>query len=178
MADLQGVQCKISTFQITVIFYSEEIFQRFFDQKIAFDPKIQDKPPIVAKHALVTFESLSSVVFTFCNGACVRARTQQDLAPAHKSNLAQEWCEENCPEFIPKEDAPPAFVEWPVEEFFNLLKHQVYSKGRPETMRALKSRIRAACRDPSWTEWLQKTFATMPDRMKAVIEAKGWHTKY
>lgn len=33
---------------------------------------------------------------------------QQDGAPAHTAKTVQEWCEENLPDFIPKDDWPPS----------------------------------------------------------------------
>jgi hypothetical protein len=103
---------------------------------------------------------------------------QQDLASAHRSNLAQEWCRENLPSFMPKAETPPAFVEWPVENFFNELKRRVYKLGRPTSLRILKSRVRKACRDPELLLWLKNTFDSMPRRIRAIIDAKGWQTKY
>lgn len=103
---------------------------------------------------------------------------QQDLASAHRSNLAQKWCKENLPKFLPKGDTPPAFVEWPVENFFSELKRRVYRLGRPTTLRILKSRVRKVCRDPELLHWLKNAFDSMPRRIQAVIDSKGWRTKY
>ena len=73
---------------------------------------------------------------------------------------------------------PPAFVEWPVEEFFNELKSRVSKKGRAPNLRTLKMRIRQECRDPSMFEWLTATWATMDERMQDVIDASVGHTQY
>lgn len=43
---------------------------------------------------------------------------------------------------------------------------------------SLKRRIRKELRDPHWFAWLRKTFDSLPDRIEAVIAAKGGHTKY
>jgi len=39
-------------------------------------------------------------------------------------------------------------------------------------------RIWQECRDPSMFEWLENTWATMGDRIQAVIDANGGHTQY
>ena len=80
--------------------------------------------------------------------------------------------------FIPKEEAPPAFVEWVVEDFFGELKRRVYEPGAPPNLRAVKSRVRKACRDPAMFDWLRNAFESMPKRIQAVIDAKGWHTGF
>ena len=48
-------------------------------------------------------------------------------------------------------------------------------KSRP---RGKSSPIRKDLRDPYWFQWLKSTWDTMDDRMSAVIEAHGQHTKY
>jgi len=103
---------------------------------------------------------------------------QQDLARPHTAKVSQKWCNDNLPNFIDKKRAPPAFVEWPVEAFFGELKRRVYKAGRYPNLRTLKTAIRRECRG-SWVfDWLKATFATMDDRMQAVIDAKGQHTGY
>ena len=76
------------------------------------------------------------------------------------------------------DETPPAFVEWVVEVFFGELKRRVYETGAPPTLSALKARVRKACRDPSMFDWLRNAFDSMPKRIQAVIEKKGWHTGY
>ena len=66
----------------------------------------------------------------------------------------------------------------PIENFWSELKHRVYSKGRPETMRILKARVRKECRNPDWFPWLTAAFDSLPQRMQDVIDAKGGHTKW
>ena len=47
--------------------------------------------------------------------------------------------------------------------------------GRYPNLRTLKTAIRRECRG-SWVfDWLKATFATMDDRMQAVIDAIGQH---
>ena len=62
--------------------------------------------------------------------------------------------------------------------FFGELKRRVYKSGRYPNLRTLKMAIRRECRG-SWVfEWLKSTFATMDDRIQAVIDAEGQHTGY
>ena len=84
----------------------------------------------------------------------------------------------NVPKFIPKNDCPPAFVEWPIEAFFGELKRRVYKNGRYENLRTLKMAIRRELRG-SWVfDWLRNTWATTDACLKAVIDAKGQYIGY
>ena len=103
---------------------------------------------------------------------------QQDLARPHTAKVSQKWCKNNLPNFIDSKRAPPAFVEWPVEAFFGELKRRVYKAGRYENLRTLKMAIRRECRSRWVFDWLKATFATMDDRIQAVIDAKGQYTGY
>ena len=60
----------------------------------------------------------------------------------------------------------------PIENFWSELKHRVYSKGRPETMRILKARVRKECRNPDWFPWLTAAIDSLPQRMQDVIVLK------
>jgi hypothetical protein len=101
---------------------------------------------------------------------------QQDLASSHTSGLTQTHLQQFLPNFLPKESTPPAFVEWPIECFWNQIKTIVYSK-KSKNMKELKLRIRKAFRDFD-VNWLKNTWESMPKRMDAIIQAKGGHTKY
>lgn len=103
---------------------------------------------------------------------------QQDLAPSHRSNRTQKFLKARLgKKFLSADKSPPAFVEWPIEQFWNAIKQEVYSKGKPKNMRQLKSRIRKAFKKFDFN-WLKNTWNTMPDRINAVIAANGGHTKY
>ena len=103
---------------------------------------------------------------------------QQDLAPVHRSDRTQQYLQQHLPnKFLSKDETPPAFVEWPIEMFWNEIKQQVYSHGKPNNMTQLKSRIRNAFQNFDF-DWLKKTWETMPDRINSVIAAQGTHTKY
>jgi hypothetical protein len=102
---------------------------------------------------------------------------QQDLAPSHTSNATQMHLQHHLPNFLPKKSTPPAFVEWPIEMFWNEMKREVYSKGKPKNMDELKSRVREAFHNFDFN-WLKETWNTMPKRMEEIITAQGGHTKY
>jgi hypothetical protein len=52
---------------------------------------------------------LKEVVMPWMDGVAARRHYmfQQDGAPAHNSKTTKEWCQENLPEFWPKEVWPP-----------------------------------------------------------------------
>ena len=65
---------------------------------------------------------------------------QQDGAPAHNSKHAQDWCLQNLPNFINKDD-------WPGNSLFSILNEKVYCDPEPQTLDELKKRIRKAWRE-------------------------------
>jgi hypothetical protein len=103
---------------------------------------------------------------------------QQDLAPSHRSNQTQQFLKLKLgKKFLTKDETPPAFVEWPIEMFWNAIKQEVYSEGKPKDMRQLKFRIRKAFKNFSF-DWLTNTWNSMEDRINSVIAVRGGHTKY
>ena len=103
---------------------------------------------------------------------------QQDLAPCHRSQRTQKFLKKQLgKKFLPANKTPPAFIEWPIEQFWNVIKEEVYSKGQPKNMRQLKFRIRKAFKNFSF-DWLTNTWNTMEDRMNAIIAVDGGHTRY
>lgn len=103
---------------------------------------------------------------------------QQDLAPSHRSNDTQQFLKLKLGKnFLPKDETPPAFVEWPIECFWNAIKQDVYSKGKPKNMHQLKFRIRKAFKNFSF-DWLTNTWNSMENRINSVIAEKGGHTQY
>ncbi len=98
---------------------------------------------------------------------------QQDLATSHTSNVTQKFLCKNIPNFLDKKSTPPAFVEWPIEMFWNEIKTKVYSK-KPKTMKELKKTIRQEFSQFD-IKWLKSAWDTMPERINAIISAKGGH---
>lgn len=98
---------------------------------------------------------------------------QQDSAPAHKGKLTQEWCRQNCPDFISAQDWPPSspdlnpldYCVWGVmEERVNATIH-----------RSLKS-FKAAI-EKEWDRlpliYVRAAIAAWRSRLRKVVKRKG-----
>ncbi len=101
---------------------------------------------------------------------------QQDLAPSHWAKKSIAYLKNHLQSFMPKDETPPRFFEWPVEQLFNTLKARVYKRGRAKHLEQLKLWIVKDLKDPFWKAWCQSAFASMHQRMVDVCEAEGWHT--
>ena len=63
----------------------------------------------------------------------------QDGAPAHTSKLAQEWCSDNLPNFIRKEEWPGNSADLNlIENLWSIFKVEVYKGQEPTTTKGLK----------------------------------------
>ena len=99
---------------------------------------------------------------------------QQDGAPAHTSKHAQDWCLQNLPNFINKDDWPGNSPDInPMENLFSILNEKVYCDPEPQTLDELKKRIRKA-----WWEitidCLKSLLHSMPKRLESVIVKNRW----
>ena len=108
----------------------------------------------------------------------------QDNAPIHTAKKVKEWFEENgidttdwplySPDFNPIE-----YAWWELKKRVQKMFPKVMNaKGElEEDKKALKEALKA-----TWLTILNSFFESlvesMPNRIKACIEAKGWHTKY
>ena len=111
----------------------------------------------------------------------------QDNALVHKAYLVQEWLTnwvyKNKVKVI---DWPPYSPDLnPIKNLWKLFKNIIYNKF-PELLDMLKnqnslSRLENAAKE-CWMELRKKVLEaeirSMPDRLQAVITAKGWYTKY
>lgn len=101
-------------------------------------------------------------------------RFYQDNDPKHKSNVVPTWLIWNCPHLMePPAQSPDLNV---IENLWALLEnniryHQISSK--------------AMLKHALINEWnkitaktTQKLVDSMPNRLKAVVDEKGYHTKY
>ena len=69
---------------------------------------------------------------------------EQDHASSHDSNVAQEYLEQNAPDFFRKDDAPAKLDDlWCIERIWAVMTYKVYCEGQnqPKTLTALKNRI-------------------------------------
>jgi hypothetical protein len=102
---------------------------------------------------------------------------QQDRASIHTAKATQQFLQTNTPNFVSNKEAPTKLVEWPVENYWTVLCKEVYKHGSPTTLAGLKSAIQQAVKRTA-PSILHAYFDSMPDRLKAVIEAKSSFTKY
>jgi len=98
----------------------------------------------------------------------------QDNDPKHKAYKTREWMLYNCPKVL---ETPPQSPDInPIEHLWDYLDRKVH-ESPISNKNELKQRLKE-----EWEkiplEYLQKLVASMPDRLKAVLKAKGKHTKY
>lgn len=98
----------------------------------------------------------------------------QDNDPKHKAHKTREWLLYNCPRVL---QTPPQSPDLnPIENLWDYLDRAI--RTTPITSRAhLKQRLQEEW-DRIPVSYLQKLVASEPQRLRAVIQAKGLHTKY
>jgi transposase len=97
----------------------------------------------------------------------------EDGAPVHTSKVAKEWRDQRS---ITKLNWPANSPDLnPIENLWNIMKRNISEKHQPRTVQQMRQAL--------YTEWkaipqskLQALVESMPDRIKAVIKAKGRHT--
>lgn len=100
----------------------------------------------------------------------------EDGAPVHRANAPKIWRDLHLME---KLDWPANSPDLnPIENVWAILKNAIQKhSGRPSGMEEMKAAL-----EEEWEniaeESLQKFVHSMPDRMKAVIKAKGGHTRW
>ena len=108
----------------------------------------------------------------------------QDNAPIHTARIIKAWFEENG---IEVEEWPPYSPDMnPIEHVWKKLKKWVHEHHPElETMTGdnvvIKQRMLEALQE-GWDalpqDFLDKLVESMEDRVKALLKAEGWHTKY
>lgn len=101
-------------------------------------------------------------------------RFYQDNDPKHKSGVVQTWLIWDCPHLMePPAQSPDLNV---IENLWALLENKIRNH-HISSKEALKSALLQ-----EWNkitpETTQKLVASMQNRLKAVIDQKGYHTKY
>jgi hypothetical protein len=100
---------------------------------------------------------------------------QQDGAPAHTAKTTIRWFKEAG---IPLAEHPAQSPDLsPIEPCWNDLKDIIRKGPSPTTLEGLKAAVKAAW-DAIPQETIDKHINTMPDRVQAVLRAKGGHTDY
>jgi transposase len=132
----------------------------------------------------VILDCLQANLPTICEPSSV---FMQDNAPTHKARLVQNWLipwtDENG---ISRMDWPPYSPDLnPIENLWHQLKDQICQRypdlGDLPKNQASKDRlIRAAIEvwEELEVERLETLIRSMPKRMRKVVAADGWYTKY
>ena len=76
---------------------------------------------------------------------------QQDGAPAHSSKHAQDWCLQNLPNFINKDDWPGNSADLnPMESLFSILNKKVYYGPESQILDELNNESESMARNHYW----------------------------
>jgi transposase len=109
---------------------------------------------------------------------------QQDNAPVHKAAVVMDFFKKYN---IQVEDWPPYSPDLnPIEHVWVELKRRLHSKdpdignskGGPEKEKARLAEVLPYIWEEIPEASFQKLWKSMPDRVAAVIDAKGWYTRY
>jgi transposase len=100
---------------------------------------------------------------------------QQDNDPKHKSKISRNWLNANTPRWM--DDWPPYSPDLNViENLWAIVKRKVY-EVEIGNLDQLERRIRKVIKELN-VELINSTILSFPKRLKAVIKARGRHTKY
>ena len=114
----------------------------------------------------------------------LEARFQQDNAPVHKAKVISHFFQNNK---IPVDNHPPYSPDLnPIEHVWVHLKRQLHRKhpdiattpGGPDRVRARLIEVLPEVWDSLPESIFERLWQSMPDRVAAVIAAKGWYTRY
>ena len=105
---------------------------------------------------------------------------QQDGAPAHSARQEQEWLEQNCPDFIKKDEWPPNspdlnpldFCVWGI-----MLEKYERCTPRPTMVCELKAVLQAIWDELS-QDTVQKAVVSFRKRLRACIRSDGGHFEH
>lgn len=109
---------------------------------------------------------------------------QHDNAPVHTARIITEWFDHNN---IEVEAHPPYSPDLnPIEHVWVELKKRLQqqypriadTKGGPPAVKRELARVLPLVWETIPPEFFEKLAASMPRRVEAVIQAKGWYTKY
>lgn len=99
----------------------------------------------------------------------------QDEAPAHTSNVAQNWCRENFHDFLDKTEWPPSSPDCnPMDFSIWGILDGIVSKVHYKSINALKAALRKAWDDLP-EETVRAAVASVSGRLRAVVRNKGGH---
>jgi len=98
---------------------------------------------------------------------------QQDGARAHTSTATIAWLDAYIKLYILPEDWPPNSPDLsPTENVWSIMATAVYADPEPQSLQALKHRLRKAWKSISLST-LQNLIGSMSNRLKAVVKNNG-----
>ncbi|RXW11524.1 hypothetical protein EST38_g14332 [Candolleomyces aberdarensis] len=101
---------------------------------------------------------------------------QQDGAPSHQSKAVSNWLRSTGIQLFPHLASSPDIS--PIEPLWHNLKTLIRQRRKkPNNIEELKSAVRKAWEQIS-IETINSHINSMPDRIKALMEAKGGHTGF
>jgi hypothetical protein len=105
---------------------------------------------------------------------------QQDGDAKHRSNLVQHWCSNNISSWFEKDEWPANSPDLSIiENCWSAVWEELRSyKNPPQTKDILKSRIIKAWRSRMTSEYIQKLYDSIPNRMNEVTKHNGLPTTY
>ena len=98
-----------------------------------------------------------------------------DGAPCHRSKLVSKWLTDNSIEVLHWPGNSPDCN--PIENLWNTLKNEV-AKMQPSSLLNMQECIKIAWSTKITQDYCQKLVHSMPRRLAAVIQNKGFHTGY
>ena len=124
---------------------------------------------------------LPSLTRTASNGSVLQKKMapdmstaifQQDGAPAHTSRKAQEWCQENLPDFWEAIWPPNSPDLNPIENLWGILKAELAKTEPCSNVEQLTTLLKSAWAQTK-PETLQNLVASMPRRVAKCLKMKG-----
>lgn len=104
-----------------------------------------------------------------------RITLMEDGAPVHRGKIATSWREAHG---IKKFDWPPNSPDLnPIENVWRIVKDKLRHYDRPRSSQEMIQTVTTVWNEVSEDE-LFRLISSMPDRLKAVIEAKGGNTRW
>lgn len=101
---------------------------------------------------------------------------QQDGAPAHTAVLVRRWLEENNVNVLAPWPGNSPDLN-PIENCWAMVKKRV-AELRPTSLTDLEAKVRQVWETEVTAEFCSSLIRSMPDRLAAVIKARGGPTKY
>ena len=147
------------------------------------------KGPLVALHGVQTAQTyvqllVPFIIETLPENGVFDAIFQQDNAPTHTAHITQNYLQQQG--FVIMKSPPSSPDMNPIEHLWAVLKKELFRRfpdtpdlpGGPEVVQhALAERLAIVWADIG-PDTMNALIDSMPRRVQALIDAKGWYTKY